>query len=63
MKIAALIALCCLLAPAPTISASPTPPTTRFVPTTEFFLDAGKPPTLVRVAGPWNYAGQPIRLE
>lgn len=30
---------------------------------TEFFIDAGTPPAVVRFAGPRNYAGQPMRLE
>ncbi len=47
----------------PTVNFLIDPILQRFVPKTEFFLDAGKPPTLVRFAGPRNYAGQPMRLE
>jgi hypothetical protein len=47
----------------PTVNFLIDPILRRFVPPTEFFLDAGKPPTLVRFAGPRNYAGQPMRLE
>lgn len=47
----------------PTIHFLIDPIVRRFVPKTEFFLDAGKPPALVRFAGPRNYAGQPMRLE
>lgn len=35
----------------------------RFVPETDFFLADGKPPMLVRFAGPRNHAGQRIRLD
>ncbi len=35
----------------------------RFVPTTEFFVEPGQPPSLARYAGPRNYQGQEILLE
>lgn len=35
----------------------------RLVPSTEFLLDHGAPPSLGRYQGPRNYAGQEIRLE
>jgi hypothetical protein len=47
----------------PTVNFLIDPILQRFVPKTEFFMDAGKPPTMVRFAGPRNYAGQPMRLE
>jgi hypothetical protein len=47
----------------PTVNFLVDPILRRFVPKTEFFLDASKPPILVRFAGPRNYAGQLMRLE
>ncbi|MEO8230368.1 MAG: hypothetical protein ABI628_11495, partial [Chloroflexota bacterium] len=47
----------------PTVNFLIDPILRRFVPQTEFFVDAGKPPMLVRFAGPRNYAGQLMRLE
>jgi hypothetical protein len=47
----------------PTVNFLIDPILRRFVPMTEFFLDAGKPPTVIRYAGPRNYAGQRMRLE
>jgi hypothetical protein len=47
----------------PTVNFLIDPILQRFVPKTEFFLDGGTPPMLVRFAGPRNYAGQPMRLE
>ncbi len=47
----------------PTVNFLIDPILRRFVPLTEFFLDAEKPPTIVRFAGPRNYAGQRMRLE
>ena len=47
----------------PTVNFLIDPILRRFVPKTEFFVDAGKPPMLVRFAGPRNYAGQVMRLE
>jgi hypothetical protein len=47
----------------PTVNFLIDPILQRVAPQTEFFLDAGKPPTMVRFAGPRNYAGQPMRLE
>jgi hypothetical protein len=35
----------------------------RFVPTTEFLVEPGAPPSLARYAGPRNYAGQEIVLQ
>jgi hypothetical protein len=35
----------------------------RLVPSTEFLVEPGKPPSLARYAGPRNYAGQEIVLE
>ncbi len=35
----------------------------RFTPTTEFLMEPGDPPGMVRYEGPRNYAGQTIRLE
>jgi hypothetical protein len=35
----------------------------RFVPTTEFLVEAGSPPSLARYTGPRNYAGQEIVLQ
>jgi hypothetical protein len=42
----------------PTINFLIDPILQRVVPKTEFFLEAGKPPMMVRFAGPRNYAGQ-----
>jgi hypothetical protein len=47
----------------PTINFLIDPILQRFVPKTEFFMDDGKPPMLVKFAGPRNYAGQKMRLE
>jgi hypothetical protein len=47
----------------PTVNFLIDPILRRFVPKTEFFLDAGKPPMIVRFAGPRNYAGQLMRLD
>jgi hypothetical protein len=47
----------------PTINFLIDPILQRMVPKTEFFVDDGKPPLLIRFAGPRNYAGQSIRLE
>ena len=47
----------------PTVNVLIDPILQRLVPKTEFFLDAGTPPMLVRFAGPRNYAGQRMRLE
>ncbi len=47
----------------PTVNFLIDPILQRFVPKTEFFVDAAKPPMLVRFAGPRNYAGQLMRLE
>ncbi|MEO8603901.1 MAG: hypothetical protein ABI629_15105 [bacterium] len=47
----------------PTINFIIDPILQHFVPTTEFFLDSGTPPSLARFAGPRNYAGQLMRLE
>jgi hypothetical protein len=33
------------------------------VPKTDFFMQAGRPPALVRFAGPRNYGNQKIRIE
>jgi hypothetical protein len=35
----------------------------RLVPSTEFLVEPGAPPSLARYAGPRNYQGQEIRLE
>jgi hypothetical protein len=35
----------------------------RLVPTTEFLVEPGAPPSLARYAGPRNYQGQEIRME
>lgn len=35
----------------------------RLVPSTEFLVEAGSPPSLARYTGPRNYQGQEIRLE
>lgn len=47
----------------PTVNFLVDPILQRFVPKTEFFMDSGTPPALVRFAGPRNYAGQKMRLE
>jgi len=47
----------------PTVNFLIDPILQRFAPKTEFFMDSGKPPALVRFAGPRNYAGHPMRLE
>lgn len=47
----------------PTVNWLVDPILRRFVPPTEFFVEAGTPPALARFEGPRNYAGQEIRLE
>jgi hypothetical protein len=47
----------------PTVNFLIDPILQRFVPKTEFFMDAAKPPMMVKFAGPRNYAGQQMRLE
>jgi hypothetical protein len=47
----------------PTVNFLIDPILRKFVPKTEFHLDAGKPPMLVRFVGPRNYAGQMMRLD
>lgn len=47
----------------PTVNFLIDPILRRFVPKTEFFLDGGKPPMLIRFDGPRNYTGVMMRLE
>ena len=47
----------------PTVNFLIDPILQRLAPKTEFFMDSGKPPALMRFAGPRNYAGHPMRLE
>ncbi len=47
----------------PTVNFLIDPILQRLVPKTEFFVEAGDPPSLARFAGPRNYAGQLMRLE
>lgn len=47
----------------PTVNFLVDPILQRLVPKTEFLVDDGHPPSLVRFTGPRNYAGQMMRLE
>jgi hypothetical protein len=47
----------------PTVNFLIDPILKRFVPETNFYVDDGKPPTIVRFVGPRNYAGQTMRLD
>jgi hypothetical protein len=47
----------------PTVNFLVDPILRQFVPLTEFFMDAGKPPMMLRFAGPRNYAGQLTTME
>ncbi len=47
----------------PTVNFLIDPIIQHFAPETTFFVKPGKPPALVRFAGPRNYAGQTIVIE
>ncbi len=51
------------LAMRPTVNVLLDPIIQHFAPETTFFVQSGKPPALVRFAGPRNYAGQKIVIE
>jgi hypothetical protein len=47
----------------PTVNFLIDPVIQRLAPKTEFFVEPGSPPAMIRFAGPRNYAGQMIRIE
>ena len=47
----------------PTVNFLVDPIIQRFAPETTFVVQSGKPPAVVRFAGPRNYAGQKIIIE
>lgn len=47
----------------PTVNFLVDPILRRFVPKTEFFMDGGKPPMMIRFDGPRNYSGVMMRLQ
>lgn len=47
----------------PTVNFLVDPILRRFVPKTEFFMDGGEPPMMIRFDGPRNYTGVMMRLE
>jgi hypothetical protein len=47
----------------PTLGWAVDPIVHRLVPSTEFLVEAGEPPSLARYTGPRSYQGQEIRLE